>query len=125
MGIVRKEYGTVINKKQQNDQVGAINATDLAATGNQELDASGASVFEIAPTADLTLSIANAIRGQRISIVVRQTTTTSRTITFGTGFKATGTLATVTTADRAFVMDFIKGSDGVMEVSRTAAIDIS
>jgi hypothetical protein len=48
----------------------------------------------------------------------------SRTVTFGTGFASTGTLATGTTATRRFVVRFISDGTRLLEVSRTTAITV-
>ncbi len=48
--------------------------------------------------------------------------TTSYTITFGAGFKPTGTLATGTTAQRLFCVTFRSDGTSLIEISRTAAI---
>jgi hypothetical protein len=48
--------------------------------------------------------------------------TTSYTITFGTGFKPTGTLATGTSSARIFVVNFISDGTNLYEAGRTAAM---
>jgi ribosomal protein L7Ae-like RNA K-turn-binding protein len=55
-------------------------------------------------------------------VIVITSGTTSRTVTFGTGFKTTGTLSTGTSADRRFVFHFISDGTNLVEVSRTASI---
>jgi hypothetical protein len=48
--------------------------------------------------------------------------TTSRVITFGSGFKPVGTLATGTTTARVFVVNFISNGTYLYETGRTAAM---
>jgi hypothetical protein len=60
--------------------------------------------------------------GARVSIVVTTANTTSRTLTFGTNFKTTGTLATGTVASKVFTISFIGDGTNLNEVSRTTAM---
>ncbi len=46
---------------------------------------------------------------------------TSFTITFGTGFRSTGTLATGTVTGRYFTLGFVSDGTNLVEISRTAA----
>jgi hypothetical protein len=48
--------------------------------------------------------------------------TTSYTITFGTGFKSTGTLATGTVTAQYFNITFVSDGSFLIETSRTVAI---
>jgi len=48
--------------------------------------------------------------------------TTSYTMTFGTGFKTTGTLATGTVTAKTFVLNFISDGTSLIETSRTTAM---
>jgi hypothetical protein len=73
-------------------------------------------------SADTTLTTTVPPVGSNAFVVVITSGATSRTVTFGTGFKSTGTLATGTNADRRFVFEFISDGTNMLEVSRTAAI---
>lgn len=106
-------------------QVGVPKIVTLARTGNQTIDASASSVQLIKPTASLTLSVSGGIAGQQLSLLVEQLNTSSVTLTFGTGFKSTGTLATGTAASRMFVLTFVSDGTNFYERSRTAAITVS
>ena len=77
---------------------------------------------KVTPNANATYTTTVPAAGELRTLIVLTSGTTSRTITFGTGFKSKGTLATGTTAARVFV--FIWVSDGVnlYEASRTTAI---
>lgn len=126
MGIVSKTSGKIVAGAVIGD-AGAADAsiTTLSRTGNQALDASGNSYWSIQPNGNLTLTITGGFTGQKITILVEQLHTTSRTVTFGSGFKPTGTLATGTTASRMFVMSFVHDGTNFYETSRTAAITVS
>ena len=76
----------------------------------------------VTPTANATLTTTVPAAGHRRTVIVRQTTTTSRTITFGSGFKPSATLATGTTAARVFVLTFVSDGTNLYEASRTAAL---
>jgi hypothetical protein len=67
-------------------------------------------VVKVTPTATATFTTTVPAAGTRVTLIILTSGTTSRTITFGTGFKAVGTLATGTTSARVFTIDFI--SDG-------------
>lgn len=55
-------------------------------------------------------------------LMVVTTGTTSYTLTLGTGFRSTGTLATGTTSARIFMLTFISDGTSLIETSRTTAI---
>lgn len=79
-------------------------------------------VVKVTPNAAATYTTAVAPAGSRASIIVVTSGTTSYTITFGTGFKTTGTLATGTTTARTFVIEFVSDGTSMIEVSRTVAM---
>jgi hypothetical protein len=76
----------------------------------------------ITVTAARTLTTTVPAAGTRCSVLVLTSGTTSRTITFGTGFKPVGTLATGTTSGRVFVVNFISDGTNLYEAGRTAAM---
>jgi hypothetical protein len=81
------------------------------------------SVFTLTPAQTTTLNGGTMIAGQRFSVVVTTSGTTSYTITFGTNFKTTATLATGTVTAKIFVIDFIcTSTTQAVETGRTAAI---
>ncbi len=99
------------------------NVVTLTAGAVVSVDPNLGSVFKLTPGEDETLNAASVpSAGQRISLVVTTSGTTSRTLTFGTNFKSTGTLATGTTTAKVFTVNFV--SDGVNwnETSRTTAM---
>lgn len=73
-------------------------------------------------TANRTLTTTVPPAGTRCAVMVLTSGTTSRTITFGTGFKPVGTLATGTTSGRIFVVNFISDGTNLYEAGRTAAM---
>lgn len=77
---------------------------------------------KVTPTATATFTTTVAPAGSRASVIILTSGTTSYTITFGTGFKTTGTLATGTTTARTFVIEFISDGTSMIEASRTAAM---
>lgn len=124
MGVIKRDRGIVVGDRYRVSGVGRLTTLTLAATGNQVVDASRNSFFTISPTASLTLTPANTHIGQEITINIRQTTTTAHVITFGTGFRSVGTLTMGTVANNVFIIRFIATPDGIVEISRTAAISI-
>ena len=79
-------------------------------------------VCKVTPTATGTFTSTVPAAGTRSTLIVLTTGTTSFTMTFGTGFKTTGTLATGTVAARHFVFQFISDGTSLIECSRTVAI---
>jgi hypothetical protein len=86
------------------------------------LDAALGGVFTLTPGEDETITTSGGINGERVTLVVTTTGTTSRTLTFGTGFKTTGTLATGTTSGKVFVIAFVVIAGLLVEVARTTAM---
>lgn len=77
---------------------------------------------QLTPNSTRTLTTTVPIAGQRRSLIILTSGTTSYTLTFGTGFKTTGTLATGTTSARRFIIEFISDGTSLIETSRTVAI---
>ncbi len=57
-----------------------------------------------------------------VSVIILTSGVSSFTLTFGTGFKPTGTLATGTTSARVFVLGFLSDGVNLYEKSRTVAM---
>jgi hypothetical protein len=81
------------------------------------------SVITITPTGACTFNASGGIAGQRITFVITTSGTTSFTLTWGTNFKTTATLATGTTTAKKFCVSFVcvDGTQWV-ETGRTAAM---
>jgi hypothetical protein len=77
---------------------------------------------QLTVTAARTLTTTVPEAGVTCSVVIVTSGTTSYTITFGTGFKPVGTLATGTTSARAFQITFRSNGTVLREVCRTAAM---
>lgn len=74
--------------------------------------------------ADATKTLTTTVppAGTSVILVVKTTSATSRTFTFGTGFKSAGTLVTGTTTNRAFTLKFTSDGSDLIESSRSGAI---
>lgn len=75
-----------------------------------------------AHTATLNAVASAGVVGRRYTLVITTSGTTSYTLTFGTAFKSTGTLATGTTTAKVFVITFAFDGTNFNEVSRTTAM---
>ena len=73
-------------------------------------------------TANRTLTTTVPPAGHQRYLMVLTSGTTSRTITFGSGFKPVGTLATGTANARVFVIHWISDGTNLYEAGRTAAM---
>src|SRR3990167_9372118 len=82
----------------------------VLANGTLALDFGANMVVKVTPTATGTFTTTVPIAGTRVVLMNLTSGTTSRTMTFGSGFKSTGTLATGTTTARVFCIEFT--SDG-------------
>jgi hypothetical protein len=80
-------------------------------------------VVKVTPNAGpVTFTTTVAPAGSRASVIIVTSGTTSYTITFGTGFLTTGTLATGTTTAKTFVIEFVSDGTTMIETSRTTAM---
>ncbi len=94
----------------------ATSATTGAMTVNMT-----SSVITITPTGNCTFNASGGVAGQRVTFSITTSGVSSFTLTWGTNFRKTGTLATGTTSARFFTVTFIC-IDGTIwsEISRTA-----
>jgi hypothetical protein len=79
-------------------------------------------VVKMTPAATVTYTSAVPAAGFERTVIVVQSNTTAKTITFGAGFKPSATLVLGTTAARQFVVRFVSDGVSLIESSRTAAI---
>jgi hypothetical protein len=79
-------------------------------------------VVKVTPDATATFTTTVAPAGATASIIIVTSGTTSYTITFGTGFLTTGTLATGTVTAKTFVVNFVSDGTTMIETSRTVAM---
>lgn len=78
-------------------------------------------VVQLTPNSTRTLTTTVPRAGESRQLKILTSGVTSYTLTFGTGFKTTGTLATGTTTARIYIVDFVSDGTNLLEVSRTAA----
>jgi hypothetical protein len=127
--VSQADIGTAPNKIPINQFLGSMAFLDA---DNISFSATGANtaaqnlavnkLTTVTISADTTLTTTVPKLNSTAYVIVITSGTTSRTVTFGAGFKSTGTLATGTSADRRFVFQFISDGTNLVEVSRTAAI---
>jgi hypothetical protein len=98
----------------------AVHAT--LANGATAMELGTNTSVKVTPTANATYTTTVPAAGTRATILILTSGTSSRTITFGTGFKPVGTLATGTTSGRVFVVNFISDGTNLYEAGRTAAM---
>lgn len=79
-------------------------------------------VYRTTVAANVTLSATVPPSGTRGVIIITTSGTTTRTVTFGGGFRSAGTLATGTVSGRIFMIEFISNGTVMYETSRTGAI---
>ena len=76
----------------------------------------------VTPTGTGTFTTTVPRAGTVCVLKITTTGTSSFTLTFGTGFKTTGTLATGTVTAKVFMMTFWSDGTTLNEISRTAAM---
>ena len=96
--------------------------TNLGAVAPGALDFSAFEVIQVSPTATGTFTATVPPAGSRRVMLILQTATTAKTMTFGAGFKPSTTLALGTTANRMFVVEWVSNGSFLYEQGRTAAI---
>lgn len=99
-----------------------VTAFTTLANGTTALELGTNGVVKVTPTATATLTTTVPPAGTRCAVIVLTSGTTSYTLTFGTGFKPVGTLATGTVTNRVFVINFISDGTRLYEAGRTAAM---
>lgn len=92
----------------------ANNATAMAFGTN--------TTVKLTPSSTATLTSTVPAAGSVRYLILVQSSTTAKTITFGTGFKPIATLALGTTASRVFVLTFVSDGTNLYEAGRTAAM---
>lgn len=85
------------------------------------IDASAASIYTLTPAEAETISVSGGTSGETLRLIVTTSGSTSYTLTFGTGFKSTGTLATGTTTAKQFIVTWVHDGTNFVETARTAA----
>lgn len=77
---------------------------------------------QLTPNSTRTLTTTVPPPGQKRTLIILTSGTTPYTLTFGSGFKTTGTLSTGSTSARRFVLTFVSDGTQLIEISRTTAI---
>ena len=110
-----------------NDAIEAIETYLLApftvlANGTTAMALAANVNVRVTPTGTATFTSTVPAAGIRSTIMILTSGASSFTITFGTGFRTTGTLATGTTTARYFMLSFISDGTVLVETSRTTAM---
>jgi hypothetical protein len=79
------------------------------------------STVKVTPTATGSFTTTVPPAGCEAFLIIVTSGTASYTMTFGTGFRTIGTLATGTVTGKTFILEFISDGVGLNQVSRTAA----
>ncbi|MFB3916087.1 MAG: hypothetical protein ACE14M_05125 [Terriglobales bacterium] len=98
-------------------------AATPATSGTMTVNMGTATVFTITPSGDCTFNASGGTAGQRATFFITTSGASSRTLTWGTNFKTTGTLATGTSSGKVFTVSFVcKDGTTWAETSRTTAM---
>jgi hypothetical protein len=106
---------TITNAVISNSNAVRANGTLALAFGTNQF-------VQVTPTATGSFTTTVPVVGTLCTLIVLTSGTTSYTMTFGTGFRSTGTLATGTVTARRFVFQFVSDGTSLIEASRTVAI---
>jgi hypothetical protein len=86
------------------------------------LDFTTNDVVKLTISANTTVTSTVPTAGNTKTLIILTSGGTSRTVTFGTGFLATATLATGTVTGNHFVVSFVSDGTNLIETSRTTAM---
>lgn len=98
-------------------------ATTAATTGTMTVQMGYSNVITVTPSGACTFNALGGVIGERCTFIITTSGTSSYVLTWGTNFKAVGTLATGTTTAKKFSVSFVC-VDGTIwqETGRTAAM---
>ena len=100
-----------------------VKAAALTPGANISADFNAASVFTLTPGQTGNINATGGLAGQRASIIITTSGTSSYTLTFNTNFKTAGPLATGTSSGKVFCISFVcKDGTTWVETGRTAAM---
>lgn len=116
--------GTFKTSSGVNTMGGAVatKVSALTSSATIALNAALGNVFTLTAGHTATINATGGTAGQMLYIVVLTSGTNSYTLTFGTAFKTTGTLATGSSDAKTFAMTFINDGTNFVEVARTTAM---
>jgi hypothetical protein len=77
-------------------------------------------IFTLVPAQATTINASNVTNGETVRVVLTTSGTSSYVVTFGTGFKSTGTQATGTVDAKTFVVTFVAVGGALVETGRIA-----
>lgn len=100
----------------------SIKLATPATTGTMTVNMGNADAQTVTPTGACTFNASGGQAGNKSSFVVTTSGTSSFTLTFGTNFKTTGTLATGTVSGKTFTISFAYDGTNWCETSRTTAM---
>ncbi len=114
----------VLSQSLLTELLGYIGLGGYSALANDTLALGFATrgTVKLTVTGNQTLTSTVPPAGSRCSLIVLTSGTNSFTITFGTGFKTTGTLATGAADAKVFVVRFVSDGTNLYEAGRTAAM---
>jgi hypothetical protein len=119
-GNVAIGTSTTTSKLNVNGQItGRYNALSNIATA---CDFSTNFMFRVSVSGNKTLTATVPPSGTQAIVMLVRTTTSAATITFGTGFKSTGTVVTSTTSGSAIIVSFVSDGSFLWEASRTVSM---
>jgi len=94
-----------------------------ATTGTMTANMAAARVLTITPTGACTFNASGGTVGHEVTFAITTSGTTSFVLTWGTGFRKAGTLATGTTSGRFFSVTFVcVAANTWQEIGRTAVL---
>lgn len=112
-----------VNSSGTNYRILNTGSAALTAAATVAIAPTTVNTFTLTPGQDETINCSSVpASGTPIYLIITTSGTTSRTLTFNTGFVTTGTLATGTTDAKKFVITFISNGTSLHEVSRTTAM---
>ena len=100
----------------------ALNVGALTPGTTVAWDAAVTVAATLTPGQDETINMSNVTAGRLYSLAITTSGTTSWTLTFGTNFVSTGTLATGVTSGKRFTVLFVGVGSALWEVARTTAM---
>ncbi len=114
----------VLNESLISEVSGLLGLGGYAALANDTLALGFATraVVKLTVTGNQALTTTVPPAGSKCSLIVLTAGTDTFTITLGTGFKPTGTLATGTADAKVFVINFVSDGTNLYEAGRTAAM---
>lgn len=95
---------------------------ELLSNGASDMEFDVNSSVKVTPTGNATYTTGVPAAGSVSTLLILTSGVSSYTITFGTGFKTTGTLVTGVTSARIFALQFISDGTNLYELSRTVAM---